>query len=161
MSSRILRHNMGSVRLYLRRTGGLRRRLSSRGRRLQDGGGPRLLERFSPLDSSTRTLQPHIVLKHNAVSGGAGRRGSHPLRLRVDRRTFHLVLWPHRWHLWDPQTPQKQSLGGSWPPTRCGGVRSSRRTAPAPSCSHCSQGFQHTLYNQEGSLEEMGLRRQR
>lgn len=48
---------------YLRLTGGLRRLKSSRGRLLQDGGGPRLLERFSPVDNSTRTRQPHIVLK--------------------------------------------------------------------------------------------------
>lgn len=47
---------------YLRLTGGLRRLMSSLGRLLQDGGGPRLLERFSPVDNSTRTRQPHMVL---------------------------------------------------------------------------------------------------
>lgn len=52
-----------NVKTYLRLTGGLRRLISSLGRLLQDGGGPRLLERFSPVDNSTRARQPHIVLK--------------------------------------------------------------------------------------------------
>lgn len=53
---------------YLRRTGGLPRRLtSSRGRLLQDGGGPRLLERFCPVDNSTRTRQPHMFLKRKTL----------------------------------------------------------------------------------------------
>lgn len=53
-------NNMGHLRLAC----GLRRLLSSRsrGRLLHGGGAPRVRLRFSPLDSSTRTRQPHSVL---------------------------------------------------------------------------------------------------
>lgn len=55
-----MNHQVGNMYLHL--TGGLRRLKSSRGRLFQDGGGPRILERFSPVDNSTRTRQPHMFL---------------------------------------------------------------------------------------------------
>ena len=66
--------------------------------------------------------------------------------------TFRPAHEQHLLHLWDPQTLRKQSLGGFWLPTHCGGDRSSRRTFPTQSCFHCCPGFQHTLYSQGGSL---------
>ena len=50
--------------------------ISSRGRRPQEGGGPRLRLLFSPFNSSTLTQQPHSVLPSSSRTASAASRGS-------------------------------------------------------------------------------------
>lgn len=142
-------NNMGHLRLG----GGLRRLQSSRslGRLPHDGGAPRVRLRFSPLDSSTRTRQPHNVLQQNHIVNHCTCGGMNELYLFRLRPTFHQARALHQLHLWDLRTLQRQSLEDSWPPKHCGEGRSSRMTSLTPSCFHCCPNFQHRLCSQVDS----------
>ena len=137
---------------YLRLTVGLRRLKSSRGRLLQDGGGPRLLERFSPVDNSTRTRQPHIVLKTKRHEIMAKVEAQEKMKIGCVFITFHLVLSQHRMHLWGLQTPQKQNLEDSWQPKHFLKGHSTQKLFLTPSYFHCFLDSPHKPYNQGDSL---------
>lgn len=141
---------------YLRLPGGLRRLTSSRGRLFQDGGGPRLLERFSPVDNSTRTRQPHMVLSrshHMSGGGGGGTQKEPPLKKCFERFTFHPVLSQHPLHLWGLQTLQKQSLGDSSQPKHFLKDHSTQKLFLTLSCFHCFLDFQRKPCSQGDSLD--------
>lgn len=154
---------------YLRLTGGLRRLKSSRGRLLQDGGGPRLLERFSPVDNSTRTRQPHMVLNKISQVGKCQKNKTKTKQSTTkrtttetfaERFTFRPVLSRHQMHLWDLQTLQKQSLGDSWQPKHFLMDHSTQMLFLTRSCFHCFLDSQRKPCSQGDSLsEEQGLKK--
>lgn len=75
------------------------------------------------------------------------------------RPTVHPVLSQHRLHLWDPQTRQRQNLGGSWPPTHSAEGHSTQTPSPTQSCFHCCPSSLHTPCNPEDNLwDEQVLR---
>lgn len=62
--------------------------------------------------------------------------------------TFHPCLSLHLLHLWDPQTLQRQTQVGSWPPRHFSMVHNNWRLSPTPPWQHHCLGHPRRLYNQ-------------